>query len=228
MTKEGPPPGAGQADASGALRELLFADLEPARAREVFARGADATAVILELADAADSQDPGRAAAALAKVAAAGSETRLFLQAWSLARRAGVDPGDDAKDVLGVVVDMGLDEGLDTLAAFSDGSARYLNHSGAAIVWDAPEMGVGQLVRQLLDAAGAIAVMTGVLDGPRPTPPGPSGAMISVLTRGGIHVGAGTAAAFAADPWAGPVMAAAEELLALLVERAEAARGKRA
>jgi hypothetical protein len=84
-------------------------------------------------------------------------------------------------------------------------------------------MVVGQLVRALLDSAAAIAVMTGPLGGPRPAPPGPEGAMISVLTPGGIHVGAGTARNLAADPWAGPVIEAAGELMALLVERASRA-----
>ena len=205
------------------LRELLFADLPPDRARTSFGAAGDSGHVVIALADAASGHDAVAAAAALAELAAMKPETRLLLQAWSLARAAGVPPDDDAKDVLGVVVDMGLDEGLDTLAGFADGSARYLNHSGAAVIWDVPDMTVGQLVRGLLDAAGAIAVMTGVVEGARPEPPGPGGAMISVLTLGGIHVGAGSASALSADPWAGAVISAAVELMAELVRRASTA-----
>jgi hypothetical protein len=43
--------------------------------------------------------------------------------------------------------------------------------------------------------------------------------MISVLTPGGIHVGSGPAEALASDPWAGPVITAATELMAHLIER---------
>jgi hypothetical protein len=212
------------AGANPELRELLFGDLPPDRARTAFGAAGDAGHEIVALAGAAEAHDAAAARAALLALEAGQPETRLRLQAWSLARAAGVPRGEDAKDVLGVVVDMGLDEGLDTLAGFGDGSARYLNHSGAAVIWDVPDMTVGQLVRALLEAAGAIAVMTGVLDGPRPEPPGPGGAMISVLTLGGIHTGSGTAQALSEDPWAGAVIAAAVELMAELVDRASTVR----
>ncbi len=198
------------------LRELLFADLSAARAREVFGH---VSAPIVALADASEAHDASAAAVALAQLDAANPETRVRLQAFALARAAGVAPDADAKDVFGVVVDMGLAEGLDTLAAFADGSARYFNHSGAALVWDPPDMTVGQLARALLDAAAAIAIMTGTLDGPRPAAPGSGQAMISVLTPGGIHFGVGPADALANDPWAGPVITAATELMAHLIER---------
>ena len=106
--------------------------------------------------------------------------------------------------MLGVVVDMGLDEGLDTLAAFADGSARYLNHSGSAVVWEVPDMAVGQLVRALLDEAAIVVAMGAPLEGPRFPPPAPGSTMISVLTRGGIYLGAGPIEAITADPRGGP------------------------
>ena len=37
------------------------------------------------------------------------------------------------KELLGVVIEVGLDDGLDTLAAYRDLSARYINHSQAMI-----------------------------------------------------------------------------------------------
>jgi hypothetical protein len=218
-----PPPPPGTGSPPNPLRELLFADVPPAQARDVFARGGAATAYLVTLADAAEARDASGAIAALAGAPPADRETRLHLQAWSLARAAGVAPREDAKDVLGVVVDMGLDEGLDTLAAFADGSARYLNHSGSAVVWEVPDMAVGQLVRALLGEAAIIVAMGGPLDGPRFPPPAPGSTMISVLTRGGIYLGAGPIDAITADPRGGPVIAAASELLALLVQRAQQA-----
>lgn len=223
MTAGPPPPPPGAGSGPNPLRELLFADVSPAQARQVFARGGAATAYLVALADAAEGLHVAGALAALTDAPPADRETRLHLQAWSLARAAGADPGPDAKDVLGVVVDMGLDEGLDTLAAYADGSARYLNHSGSAVVWEAPDMAVGQLVRALLHEAAIIVAMGGPLDGPRFPPPAPGNTMISVLTRGGIYLGAGPIDAITADPRGGPVIAAASELLALLVQRAQQA-----
>jgi hypothetical protein len=219
-----PPPPPGGPGGINPLRELLFADLAPAEVRAVFAKGGAATAYLLELADAAERRDTAAAKAALAKAPAAGAETRLHVQAWTLAREAGVDPGDDAKDVLGVVVDMGLDDGLDTLAGFADGSARYLNHSGSGIVWEVPDMAIGQLVRALLDEAAIIVTMGAPLEGPRLPPPPRGHTMLSVLTRGGIYVGAGPVQAISEDPRGGPVIQAATELLQTLVQRADQAK----
>jgi hypothetical protein len=126
--------------------------------------------------------------------------------------------------VLGVVVDMGLDDGLDTLAGFADGSARYLNHSGSAIVWEVPDMAIGQLVRALLDEAAIVVTMGAPLEGPRLPPPVHGNTMISVLTRGGIYVGAGPIEEISADRRGGPVIAAATELLQVLVRRADQAK----
>jgi hypothetical protein len=206
---------------AGSLRDLLFADLPPDRARDVFLRGGAATAFLVDLAGAAEAADAPRALQAITRAPAANRETRLRLQAWHLARLAGVQPpAADARLVLGCVVDMHLEAGLDTLAGFADGSARYLNHSGAGVVWEVPDMAVGQLVRALLDEAAVVIAMTQALRGPRPPAPGHGGAMITVLTAGGIHAIGGSSGAVSSDPRLGPVIEAASALLALLVERA--------
>jgi hypothetical protein len=207
---------------SAALRNLLFADLAPAWAREVFTRGGEATRYIVELAAAAEAGDAPAALRAIAVAPAPERETRLFLQAWHLARLAGIDPGSSAHRALGVVVDMHTDDGLDTLAGFRDGSARYLNYSGAGVVWEAPDPEIGRLVDDLLLRAEEVVAVTGPLDGDRPAPPGHGGAMISVLTPGGIHVGAGSVYALSNDSRGGPVIHAAAALLGELVTRAQA------
>lgn len=206
---------------SEALRNLLFADLQPARAREVFARGGEATRFLVELAAAAEAGDAPAALRAIASAPPPERETRLFLQAWHLARLAGIDPGSSGSRSLGVVVDLHTDDGLDTLAGFRDGSARYLNYSGAGVVWEAPDAEIGRLVDDFLFRAEEVVTMTGPLEGARPGPPGHGGAMISVLTPGGIHVGAGSIHALSKDSRGGPVINAGAALLAELVGRAQ-------
>jgi hypothetical protein len=61
-------------------------------------------------------------------------ETRIQLWVWSALRELGERPDSKSgKEVLGVVVEMPMRGAYDTLAAYQDGSARYLNFSGKAI-----------------------------------------------------------------------------------------------
>ena len=67
-------------------------------------------------------------------------ETRTLLWVWSGLRELGEKPEPKfAFEVLGVVLEMPSGGAYDTLAAYVDGSARYLNFSGKAIFWDAAD-----------------------------------------------------------------------------------------
>ena len=88
-------------------------------------------------------------------------------------------------------------------------------------------MAIGQLVRQLLDAAAIVVAMGAPLQGDRLSPPVRGNTMLSVLTRGGTYIGAGPIEAITEDPRGGPVIAAATELLQTLVRRADQAHPQR-
>ena len=80
-------------------------------------------------------------------------ESRHYLQAWQFLRELGEQPlPQEAKHLYGVVVEVGLDEGVDVVAAYADHSARYFNYSGAAIVWDHPNESLDGLIDALLNA----------------------------------------------------------------------------
>src|SRR4051794_629643 len=113
-----------------ALREVLFGDVPlgdwaAASAEEPWASFRAA-------AEALARSDPAGARGALESVLAqTGLESRHYLQAWSGLRAIGIAPPDaEAKRVYGVVLDVPVSGGLDTLAAYEDRSARYLNHAG--------------------------------------------------------------------------------------------------
>lgn len=73
-------------------------------------------------------------------------ETRTLLWAWSGLRELEEKPESKiAFEVLGVVLEVPSGGAYDTLAAYVDGSARYLNFSGKAIFWDAPDPAIKQL-----------------------------------------------------------------------------------
>ncbi len=206
------------ADSAGeALRDQLFADLPPLGVIERFG----GVPGLLALAQAVVREDEPTALAAFDELREA-PETRVRLQAWSLARRIGIEPApEDARLARGVIVDVGLDSGTDTLAGFEDGSARYLNQAGGAVVWDAHDEPIDEAVRALLAAGQAVADASGPLDGPRPPAPGPGGGAIWILTDAGTHLGMGPFGALSTDAIAGPVIAAAIELMRLLIERSQ-------
>lgn len=114
-------------------------------------------------------------------------ETREQLWLWAALRELGERP--DAKtayEVIGVVIEMPSGDGYDTLAAYQDGSARYLNFSGKAIFWDKKEdAGIRALCQGFIDSA----VPSGNRAQPRTSLSLPkSGGQVTLLTRSGIYV----------------------------------------
>jgi hypothetical protein len=190
------------------IRELLFADLPPLTVLEQFASAPD----LHELAGAIAREDEVAAQALLDQVVTRTTETRIHLQAWSLARRIGIEPPvENGRQARGVVIDVALEGGLDTLAGYEDGTARYLNQGGGAIVWEARDP--------------SIVERSGPLDGPRPAAPPPGYAAIWILTDNGIHLGAGPFQTLATDPLGGPVIASGTDLMRQLIERQASSPG---
>ena len=146
-------------------------------------------------------------------------ESRHHLQAWTFLRAEGEQPPEFyAKHMLGVVVEMGLSDGPDLLAAYEDGGARYYNHAGGGVVIDEPPEALGRAIEALLDAAAQVVVQLGPWEDDRPESPRADHARLSFLTPSGLHFGEGAVETLAADPLGGPVLARATELVAQLVE----------
>jgi len=146
-----------------------------------------------------------------------GLESRHYLQAWQFLREHGDRPAADAaKQVLGVVVEMASPEGLDVIAAYADGSARYYNHAGGGIVLEHPNRRIAELINDLIASASGVVARIGPFDGPRPGPPPPNYDRLSFLTPSGLHFGEGPIAALEADAVARPVLQGATAVLAEL------------
>jgi tetratricopeptide (TPR) repeat protein len=85
-------------------------------------------------------------------------ETRVQLWAWKGLQDLGVQPDPaSAREVLGVVIEIAMEQGLDTLAVFADGSARFINQAGNAMIWDAHTQQSDAIVRQILAIAQPLA-----------------------------------------------------------------------
>jgi hypothetical protein len=119
----------------------------------------------------------GEAATIWRQIAATeGLESRHVLQAWHFLRQAGfAPPPDGAKLVLGAVAELPVNGAHDVLAAYRDGTARYLNYSGKAVVWeDRSAAPIQAAISDWLARAQTIADVIGPWDQPAlpPVPPG--------------------------------------------------------
>ena len=170
---------------------------------------------------------PGASAAATRALAMnPDAESRLRILAFRrLAGRpaAGDDPPvplPSPPPLLGVVVEIGLDEGPDLLAAYADGRVRYLNHAGpVAVVEGDPTF--RPAVDALLAAAAPVATAIGPWEGPRRPPPRAGVLRLTFLVGPEIRFGEGPIDVLSRDPMGGPVFAAATRLLRAVTDRAQ-------
>lgn len=168
---------------------------------------------------ALDHGDKNACVAILLEIAAhEGLESRHYAQAWHFLRQLGTQPSKEKeKELYGVVVEVGMEAGLDIVAAYPDLSARYYNYSGAGVVWEHPDGSLDLQIRKLLQAAGVVVAKIGPWTDPRPQAPRRGQVRINMLTPSGLHFGQAPFQALAADALAGPVVSAAMELMQALI-----------
>jgi hypothetical protein len=146
-------------------------------------------------------------------------ETRVFLQACHTLRELGdVPPQGREKEVLGVVVEIGMPKGLDLVAAYRDHRARYFNYSGAGVLWERRDESLDGLIDELLQAGAQVAKAIGPWKQARPPEPKNGTARINLLTPSGLHLGQGPVEALSQDAMGGPILSAAFGLMKRLVE----------
>lgn len=143
-----------------------------------------------DIADAAMAAKSGKREEAVAKLKhaleAPDNETRVVLWAWAGLRELGVQPDRRlGGEVLGAVIEMPMNGGYDTLAAYTDGSARYLNYSGKAIFWDRSDERIKALCQALIDST---IPASGKAQPRKSTALPKSGAQVTMLTRSGNFV----------------------------------------
>lgn len=145
-------------------------------------------------------------------------ESRHILQAWHFLRSVNVHPDAAIEgQVLGAVVEVPVDGGHDVLAAYADGSVRYLNHAGGATVLDTVPPEVAQKVPPVLQAGQALANQIGPWDQPNLPELPPEHTRLLLLTRGGHRFGQGVDAQLMTHPGASDLFGAATELLVSVV-----------
>lgn len=144
-------------------------------------------------------------------------EARQVLQAWSFLRAHGVAPPEaDSGRVLGVVCEVAVGKQHDLLAAYSDGSSRYLNHSGKVVVAEGGPQGAVEAAKALIETAEPLGKVIGLWDQPALPPLSPGDGRVLLLTPGGFRFGQGPQDALMEDPAASAVLDAATRLMLVL------------
>lgn len=137
-------------------------------------------------------------------------DARVRALAWrALARHGQTVP---RRQLLGVVIEVPLESGLDTLAAYADGSVRFIHGSGHMTMIEGPNPVVGTTVEQLLAASQTVVNVIGPSDQPRRPAP-TKNVRMSFIVSDGLYFGEGPMEALMADGMAGPVLRTGVALL---------------
>ncbi|MFT3796388.1 hypothetical protein [Flavobacterium sp.] len=146
------------------------------------------------------------------------AETRVKVLAANILHAKGqtLEP----KKLFAVIVEVGLDEGLDVLASFADGTARYINYTGRILVWETTDETSNALTSDLFRESTHIVNKIGPWNQPRKPRPPKGNTRISFLVSDGLYFGEGPIQVLFNDPMAQPAFTAATSLMQYLTSKA--------
>ena len=156
-------------------------------------------------------------------------EARYRLWVWNALRQLGEKPPPEiADEVQGVVIEVPVESAGETLGAYSDGRALYLNthRKGGTIVWDnTEETRINTLVRDVINAAKPLVGKARPFDKHRPTQQNVF--RVSILTYGGLRmIEARQESDLAKDPALAAVVDAGKKLFHALLDEQKKAKQK--
>lgn len=143
-------------------------------------------------------------------------EARVRLLAYNRLRSEGRQT--PSRLLLGVIAEVALESGLDTLAAYADGRVRYINQDGGMVFVEDDLAPLKPRVEALFAAARTLVERIGPWTEARLSPPRTRRARLSFLASDGLYFGEGDIAELARDELGAPVFNAAVQLLAGVVD----------
>jgi hypothetical protein len=147
----------------------------------------------------------------------AANETRIKLLAYNRLQQ-GNHP-ILKQELLGVIIEVGLENGLDVLASYQDGTARYLHHSGKIIMWETANDQSRALTEHLFAESEKVVKQIGIWPHGRLNPPKEGNARITFLVSNGLYFGEADCDTLFGDELAGPALLAATALLTYLTSK---------
>ncbi|MBS1744507.1 MAG: hypothetical protein JST81_15875 [Bacteroidetes bacterium] len=144
-------------------------------------------------------------------------ESRHKIIAYNLLQAKGITIAE--KELLGVIVEVALPEGLDVIAAYRDGTARYINYTGKVLVWETETEESNNLVNKLFSDSRNVVTQIGPWDGERLPYPKGEHVRLSFLVSDGLYFGEGPFAVLQSDAMGGPVISDAAALMNFLIDQ---------
>lgn len=144
-------------------------------------------------------------------------ESRVRILACN-ALRAGGQPVPK-KVYFGTIIEVGLEGGLDTLAVFADGRARYINQSGKIIVVEGSPNPFEAEIVKVIDTSKPIVAAIGPWEKDRLPAPKQGDIRMTFLVSDGLYFGQGPMRVMQHDAKAQPLIWAATNLLLKLVQQ---------
>ena len=151
------------------------------------------------------------------------TDPRLKMLAYNKQMAMGHKP--NRKELLGVIVELGLDKGLDVLASFKNGTARYINQTGKVLIWETTEdVTVRGLTNDLFSKSMDIVNQIGPWDKPRKPHPAKGFMRLSFLVSDGLYFGEAQMDTLFNDKLAGPALSVATSLMQYLTQKSVQAK----
>ncbi|MFZ1307515.1 MAG: hypothetical protein WAT20_02260 [Ferruginibacter sp.] len=145
------------------------------------------------------------------------AEPRIRLLACNLLLAKG---GHPHKELLAVIVEVALDDGLDVLASFKDGTARYINYTGKMIIWEnTTDVKANELKDDLFAKSEEVIKLIGPWDQPRKPPPAKGNVRLSFLLSDGLYFGEGPIQVLFNDPMASAPLNSATLLMQYVMQQ---------
>lgn len=144
-------------------------------------------------------------------------ESRVRALAFNALRAAGRPV--PKKEYLGTVIEVRLAGGLDTLAVFGDGGARYINQSGKIVVVEATPSPFDNEIRKVVAASKPVIAAIGPWDKGRLPAPKEGNIRLTFLVSDGLYFGEGPMDAMQRERMAAPLVSAGTALLLKLVQK---------
>ena len=157
--------------------------------------------------------------AELAAISGDGSaDPRVRVLAYNLQRAKGQTP--ENKELLAVIVEVGLQGGLDVLASFRNGTARYINQTGKLLVWETTtDDKANELTHELFARSQQIVYQIGPWDQARRPHPANGNTRITFLVSDGLYFGEASSEVLFNDPMAAPALMCATQLMQYLTAK---------
>ena len=123
------------------------------------------------------------------------------------------------REILAVIVEVGLQKGQDTLACYRDGTARYINHTGKIVFWDSVNPHSKELTDRIFDESEKMIAHLGPWEYGRLNPPKPGFARITLMASNGLYFGEAEADTLFSDALAAPALQAATAFLGYITTK---------